>query len=528
MSRYKQPKKLESLALNKLGDWIGEQAELLMFPIAAEAQRDTTKAHMLLSRHVNSIRSYLDYNVPWMVHDLLSTEAIRALSTLLEKTKQSLGFRGSMPGKFVSQMNVIVRMTEVLFTRNLTFISIDNIPKMMRSVFYSKLQMLSGLVYLNLGSLSGGWKTADMEGSVIEALKGLHNLKYLIINYDCTDNILHCISKNCKKIQKLDVSSSKCVTNESVYILIKLISLRSIQLYRTSVTLEGFAKLLVNCHNLEDIGRCDEIGRVLEFIDLTDSSAPPFKLKMYVSRYAPANHLQLAVDMCPDIRSVTVFHHNVHGDLMMLIGLKDLCELKLLSCDFYADQVKQILQVKGCNITHLHLEHVDQIDLNALMYISQMCPLLESFTLYNCTLIHHTSLYTKKLEIMPFRNLKKFTCVATCTDDQLFFILSNCLNVDYIHLGTAVNVTDEFMFKLLDKNPLIHLKEFRIMQSDFLSMLSVERIIQSCMSLEILLELESWSLLSDTDRDYIRNYIKISNFNIDTVRRYDEHDVSYS
>lgn len=186
----------------------------------------------------------------------------------------------------------------------------------------------------------------------------------------------------------------------------KLISLRSIQLYRTSVTLEGFAKLLVNCLNLEDIGRCDEIGRVLEFIDLTDSSAPPFKLKMYVSRYAPANHLQLAVDMCPDIRSVTVFHHNVHGDLMMLIGLKDLCELKLLSCDFYADQVKQILQVKGCNITHLHLEHVDQIDLNALMYISQMCPLLESFTLYNCTLIHHTSLYTKKLEIMPFRNLK--------------------------------------------------------------------------------------------------------------------------
>lgn len=203
MSRYKQPKKLESLALNKLGDWIAEQAELLMFPIAAEAQRDTTKAHMLLSRHVNSIRSYLDYNVPWMVHDLLSTEAIRALSTLLEKTKQSLGFRGSMPGKFVSQMNVIVRMTEVLFTRNLTYISIDNIPKMMRSVFYSKLQMLSGLVYLNLGSLSGGWKTADMEGSVIEALKGLHNLKYLIINYDCTDNILHCISKNCKKDPKV-------------------------------------------------------------------------------------------------------------------------------------------------------------------------------------------------------------------------------------------------------------------------------------------------------------------------------------
>ncbi|PZC78803.1 hypothetical protein B5X24_HaOG217129 [Helicoverpa armigera] len=33
-------------------------------------------------------------------------------------------------------------------------------------------------------------------------------------------------------------------------------------------------------------------------------------------------------------------------------------------------------------------------------------------------------------------------------------------------------------------------------------MISVERIIQSCMSLEILVELESWSLLTDNDREY--------------------------
>ncbi|XP_063617742.1 uncharacterized protein LOC134790751 [Cydia splendana] len=521
MSRYKQPQPLESLALSRLGDWIAVQAELLMAPISTQAQRDTTIAQISLSRHIDSIRNYIDYNVPWMVHDLLVTEVIRALSTLLETTKKA-HFRGSM-GKFVSEMNVIVRMVETLFTRNLTYVSIDIIPKMMRSVFYSKLQMLSGLVYLNLGSLSGGWKTADMEGSIIEALKELHNLKYLTINYDCTDNILHCLIQNCKKIEKLDVSSSKCVTNESINILAKLLTLKATQLYRTSVTYEGFARLLIKSKNLEDIGRCDDIGKVLEYIDLTTSSARPLKLKTYVSRYAPANHLQLAVDMCPDIRSMTVFHNAVHGDLMMLIGLKDLCELKLLSCDFYGDQVKQILQVKGCNIIHLHLEHVDQIDLNALMYISQMCPLLEHLTLYNCTLIQHTSLYTKKLELLPFRNLKQFTCVATCNDDQLSFVLANALNVEYVHLGTAVNITDEFVFKLLDKNPLIHLKEFRIMHSDFLTIVSIERIIQSCMSLRILVELESWTSLTESDREYVRNYIKVSNFNIDMapIRRYE-------
>uniref|UniRef100_A0A2A4K3E7 Uncharacterized protein n=1 Tax=Heliothis virescens TaxID=7102 RepID=A0A2A4K3E7_HELVI len=104
MSRYKQPKKLETIALSRLGDWVAQQAEEQMLPIAMLSQRDTNEAQTTLSRHVHSIRSYLDINVPWMLHDLLVDETIRALSELLEKTKQSLGFRGCM-GKFVSQMN---------------------------------------------------------------------------------------------------------------------------------------------------------------------------------------------------------------------------------------------------------------------------------------------------------------------------------------------------------------------------------------------------------------------------------------
>ncbi|RVE40762.1 hypothetical protein evm_014587 [Chilo suppressalis] len=76
---------------------------------------------------------------------------------------------------------------------------------------------------------------------------------------------------------------------------------------------------------------------------------------------------------------------------------------------------------------------------------------------------------------------------------------------------------------ILNKNPLIYLKELRIMQSDFLTMVSAETIIRSCLSLEILVELESWNLLSDSDRDHIKNHIKINNLNIDIspIRRYD-------
>lgn len=522
MSRHKQPGSLESLALVRLGDWVATQAAKYMVPIAALNQRDTSKAQASLSRQIEIIRNYLDYNMPWMLHDALVIEAIRALSDLLDKTKRSLGFRGSM-GSFVSKMNVIVRMAETLFTKNLTFVSIDAIPKMLRSTFYTKLHMLNGLVHLNLGSLSGGWKTADMETAVIHSLKQLHNLKYLFINYDCTDNILRCLSNNCKLIEKLDVSCSKCITNDSIDILSQLHNLRSVQLHRTFVNVEGYKKLLLTCKNIEDIGRCDDIGKVLECIDMCYLENKQFKLKTYVSRYATLNQLQLAVQMCPQIQNMTVFHNTLQSDLTILIGLQDLLELKLLSCDFYADQVKQVLQVKGCNLVHLHLEHVDQIDLNALMYISQMCPFLQSLTVYNCTLIKHTSLYTKKLEIAPFRNLKRLTFVSACTDEQLTFVLSNCLNVEFIHIGTAVQLTDDLMFDILDKNPLIYLNELRIMQSDLLTMLTVDRLIQSCISLKVLVELESWTMLSENDREYVKNYIKINNFKVDTapVRRYD-------
>lgn len=522
MSRYKKAPTLESLALYSLGNWVACQAELQMQPYAALCQRDPSAAYDALNKTVAQLRSCLEYNIPWMLHDMLAEEAIRALSELMEKIKKSFGFRSAME-KFASQMNMVVKIAEVIFTKYVTFLSIDRIPTKLRSVFYTKLHLLTGLVYLNLGSLSGGWKTADLEVSIIQSLKELHCLKYLVINYDGTDNILNCIVENCKMIEKLDLSSSGSITNNSIDIMVKLKRLRSVQLYRTFVTLEGFAKLLLNCPNLEDIGRCDNIGKVLEYIQCHVDPTKTFKLKIYVSRYAAGHHLQLAVQMCPDIKSMTVYHNTLQSDLMVLIGLRDLRELKLLSCDFYADQIKQILQVKGCNISNLHLEHVDQIDLNALMYISQMCPLLESLTLYNCTLIQHTSLYTKKLDILPFRNLKRITCVATCTEEHLLFILTNCLNIEFIHIGTAIQFTDDFVLKILNKNPLLYLKEFRIMQSDYLTMTSVERIIQSCINLETLVELESWTLLTESDREYIRNYIKINNYNIDTapIRRYD-------
>ncbi|CAH2066627.1 unnamed protein product, partial [Iphiclides podalirius] len=46
MSRYKQPKTLEGLALNRLGDWIAQIAELQMIPAAILGHENISKAQV--------------------------------------------------------------------------------------------------------------------------------------------------------------------------------------------------------------------------------------------------------------------------------------------------------------------------------------------------------------------------------------------------------------------------------------------------------------------------------------------------
>lgn len=522
MPKINQPKSLEDLSLGRVADWIAKIGEDLMPSIELLAREDHAKAIGILSSKVQILRLLLEYNIPWTLFDQFAHEIYRSISELLEKTKQSQGFRGSM-ARFISKMNVAVTMTEVLLTKDLTQLLLDDIPKMMRHVFYVKFSHLKGLRQLNLGSLSGGWKTADMEPTIISGLKALHNLRNLTINYDCTDNILEAICLNCPLLESLDISSSKSITNQSVNYLFKCKELKQIQLNRTGVTLEGFTKILLNCPKMEDLGRCDELGRVLEYINLTNSEAGPFRLRKYVSRYVTTTHLQLLVQLCPFIYSISLFHNSLLSDLLTLMGLNALSELKLLSCDFFGDQVKQVLEIKGCNLVTLHLEHVDQLDLNAIMYISQFCPVLKHLTFYNCVLLQHTSLYTRRANWFPFHSLHKLTYVCEGSDEHLEFILSNAVNIRFIHLGTMVRTSDSLFDKIFDKNAFLFLEELRILKSEELSMLTVNRLLNGCGQLQVLTELECWSMISQDDIENIKNYIKLNNLdlNISPLRRYE-------
>lgn len=489
---------------------------------ACEHHKDalsSRKASALLKLYMRTLRSILEYNVPCFLFDRLSDGLFHDIPKMIDRIKSRKSIRTSM-GEFLGQVNVAVSLSEVIIGPYLTRCSFEEMPKALQQIFYNNLNCLIGVKYLNMGSLSGGWKTADIEGTILTGLLCMTNLRQVTINYDCTNNIILALIDTCPLLHTLDVSSSKSLTNDSVNLFIRMKQLRSVNLHRTSVGMEGYVKLLLGLPQLEDVGRYDDIGRCLEFIvDQYEPNLQPFALRKFASRYVTTRFLQILAEYCPKMQFVSIFYNALLCDLMSLLGINQLSNLHLLACDFFSDQVRDVLSVKGCNLTHLHLEHVDQIDMNALMYISQLCPDLKVFIIYNCELIESTSLYMKRPIIPPFMNLHHLTLVAQCDLYHLEFLLSTCLQIKTIKLGTLVPTTDSLFDRVLCRNPMEHLEELSIVCSDGLTIAMAYKLLEVCPKLTILNELEGWSRIEEFELDKFKAFININNFDINTESR---------
>lgn len=518
MPKLNQPKSLEQYSIRALVTFLCDLGEKLMPIIISLSKSEAQRSSDTLEHRIRFVQKYFEYNVPCFLYDPLCDEICIEIPKLIDRIKKRLR-PGSSMGEFLSQVNVAVSLTEVILSSNLRKLDCDSMPKMIRHLFYNKLSSLTGLEYLNLGSLSGGWKTCDMEPTVLNGIVSMKNLQYFCLNYDCTNNILLALIESCPRLTTIDITSSKTINNDSVNILLRFKHLKCVQLYRTSISIEGYVKLLLNLPCLEDVGRYDEIGRCLEYIVDNYPDKQKFALKKFTSRFVTTRFLQILAENCPHIFYVSVFHNVLLCDLIMLVGINNLSDLRLLSCDFFADQVRNVLEVKGCNLTHLHLEHVDEIDMNALMYISQFCPDLKALTFYNCEMIPSTSLFIKKPALPPFMNMERLTLIAQCDARHLEFLLSSCFNIKYIKIGTMVPTDDISFEKVLSLNPMVHLEELSITCSAGLSIATVYKLVEICPSLSVLNELEGWELIDEMELETFRLFIETSNFDLNIASK---------
>lgn len=510
MPKRKEVRSLEELSLKAVGLYVTCIGQRLIAPICINPSTGVR----ILQTNINTLNSLLISSVPFYLYDRMAIEVLRSVQQLIEKTKKTYNEYSPM-SIFVNEMNVVVSLTETVINSNLKHMDFTAWPKMMRYVLYKSLNKMTGLETLNLGSCLGDRNIHDK--CFLDALASMKNLHTLCLCFDCTDVIIQILGDNCPKLQCLDVTSSRSVTERSISSLLKCKELRELQLNRTSMSIAGYAQLLIGLPKLQDLGRCDEFGAVLKHIYDTNPSAGPFEIKKFQSRDMTTEQLKLLVYMCPKLYHVSIFHDEQIWNITLLTVLQHLTELKLLSCDFYTDNVKQLLEIKGSKILSLHLEHVEEIDLNALMYISQFCPKLRNLVLYNCDFLAHTSLFANpdRLKIKPFQYLERVFCVADSASLHLEFLLTHCINIKNIHLGSSTGIGHDLMVKILSRNPMRNLEELRILYSSDLSIRTVDLLLASCMNLRVLSELESWNGITREELKYFKEYIEKNNFELD-------------
>ncbi|KAL3280600.1 hypothetical protein HHI36_003832 [Cryptolaemus montrouzieri] len=512
MPTHRQVTPLQTLALQSVGTMVTSLAPQMIAEI--KLLQDPQLIPQILQNKLDCISKLLITHVPFYLIDKMAVEVLQAVKGLIEKTKKNYYPRTSM-SRFLIEMNVVVSLTEVVINNSLREIYFSDWPKIMRYVLYKNLYKMSGLEVLNLGSCTGGWRTSEHDKYILHGITNMKNLRSLCLCFDCTDSVLQVLCENCPNIQCLDVTSSRSVTDRSIPSLRKCLQLRELQLHRTSVTNEGLAQLLQGLPRVQDIGRCDEFGNVIKYLKQNLNATGPFALRKIQTRDLSTENLRLFVEMFPNIECVSLFHDEEISDLTVFSSLDHLKELKLLSCAFYGDYLKQLLEVRGTNITTLHLEHVEEIDLNVLMHISRYCPYLKSLVVYNCDFLSTTTHSFNNWNVPQFQNLERLFWMVDGALTHLEYILLNAFSIKNIHLGSSTGINHRSIVKLLKANPMKNLEELRILFSSDMNMETVELILASCVNLKVLSELESWQGISLEELKCFKNHIYRNNFDLD-------------
>lgn len=510
MPRKNKVPSLEELALCSIGEYVTTFGKSIVRPICNVSKKNENQGLDILEKQLNLMKIRLSTSVPWHLYNDMAEKVLQAIKNLYNDYEPI--------SVFLSELNIIINLIKVVIHNNLRKIEFAKWPKIMRHVLYNNLYNMSGLEILDLGSGSAGWRTSDIEILIINGIKNMDNLQSFTLCFDCTDNIITAVGNKCKKLLKLDVTASRSVTDRSVKALLKCHYLREIKLFRTSLTINGYSKLLMNLRCLENIGRCDDIGYILETINLTRNNIENnnLNIKIFESRNFVMEHLFLVIDICPYITCLSMMCDERIEDLRILAALENLVELKLLSCDFYADHIKGLLELTNGRIKNLHFEHVDEIDKSALIFISQYCPNIINLTFYNCDFLDSMSTNFRKLLITPFKYLENIKCVADCASNHLEFLLSHCINIKFIQLGSSTGIDDATMKRVFSNNKMLKLEEMKILYSGDLSMKTVRLLMKNCENLTRLTELESWHGISPDELETFRHELKINNVDLDT------------
>jgi hypothetical protein len=401
-----------------------------------------------------------------------------------------------------------------------------NMPKLhkaIRDALLPLLQRMTGLESLDLGFGIVG--DAVRRRHVTQALHAgsASNLRHVVMLGDCDDAVLTALAASCPHLSVLDVSRSTAVSDEGVLSLCRCRSLRSVDVYQTSVTVVGYASLMLDKQNgIHDLGTCDILSDVLEYIaKVLKRSGEIISCKSISARNMTPHHLRTLVNMSPNIEAITMLsqvENDADEAIHILTSLEHLRYIRLHCLGFHTDGiVTVIMSAIGTNLISLHLEHVDEMDMRSLCIIAENCSALQKLVLFSCDFTENFGDNLERVEYrskMLLSSLRCLECVSETAPNVIEFLLCAAPNLITLSFGSAAWLNDDTLAKVVFRGGLKSLEDITVTASYELTMVSVRLLLDSCPRLKTVRYLEEWRGIPIPDLIQLHEFISAENYDL--------------
>ncbi len=232
-------------------------------------QRAERRAAKMVEDNVLLLRRLLFSSLPRETHQRLAEALLESLSGWVGSSRKTLSRKMNGPSSSPSalhEVHVAVRFCRVIVHPGVARLDLSKVSKLPRDELCRHLGGFSGLRALNLGGCGCGGEGCHDGQRLNLSLRHLSRLTSLTMPNDCQDETLAVVAQNCPHLAHLDVSGSSGVGDSGASWLLRCAGLRDADLYLTSVSVEGYARLLLSLPAIRSVGRCDAFGQVLEYI----------------------------------------------------------------------------------------------------------------------------------------------------------------------------------------------------------------------------------------------------------------------
>jgi len=509
MPQLKQPPPLKFIVLQSLQRYIQTLGQDLLREVCSGASgiipstRSGMPSYPAEERNhkfykLEELQQFLQPGLPLPLSNEVTSAILEAITTLISQAKCT--YDGFSKSGDDSCREIIEKLISAALHDHITRVDLLQWPWIIGEILLKNLEKFQHLEDLKFCPTSWGplWIT------VVERMENgcysLENLVSFSMRCHCTDKILQ-VMAYCTRLKYLDVMSSVEVTDTCVSSVLQMKNLKVINVWSTSLTADGYIKLLIGLPHLSKLAWFDLNSQVLARMKTS-----PLSLQNYEASRVSADQLIIMVQMCPYLKQVSF--HKVEADLSVLGTLKHLREIKITQCNAVNSNLKGLLAIVGYNITSLELYEVGDVD---LLMIGVLCVNLKRMGLI-CEFQSSDSSFLG-IKAPLFKELEDLR-FGSKYSECLFF---NCTNIRKLEISRCDNLNDDVFAELLRRNPLKQLQLLSICHSGRLSMNTVYLLLDSCDKLRVLEGLDSWGGITKSQVMELCTEMKRRNMDIEIL-----------